>query len=51
MAETIGYDEMVRMLRGAAEKVTAEATGGAGERYNALSAESRRVAGAFHLTC
>ena len=28
-----------------------EKTGDAVERYNALLAEGRRVAGAFHLTC
>ena len=43
--------ETRRALDEAGIEVVIEETGGAVERYNALSAESRRVAGAFHLTC
>ena len=43
--------ETRRALDEAGIEVVIEETGAAVERYNALFAEGRRAAGAFHLTC
>ncbi|KPJ74652.1 MAG: hypothetical protein AMS14_05095 [Planctomycetes bacterium DG_20] len=44
-------DATRRALDEAGIETVVEKTGEAAERYNALLAEGRRVAGAFHLTC
>jgi len=44
-------EETRRAVEEAGIEPVTECTGEAVERYNALAAEDRRLAGAFHLTC